>query len=137
MRSFRSNLKLFVSLALCLGLAGACGNNDKSGSDNAASSAPASGASAPASAGPFACTKAGDWCTEYSGSALVLGEAALQGACGAMSGTFAAGKCSTDKALGSCDLGKGQVKTYYASTDNTADSVKSDCDLHDGKYAAK
>jgi hypothetical protein len=134
MRSIRTNLKLFVSLVVCLGLAEACGSNDKPGSGNAASSAPA--ASAPAAASTFACNKPGDWCLDYSGDALILGEGALKGMCGAMGGSLGSAKCTSTKSLGSCDLSKGQVKTYYPSENNTADSAKSDCDLHDGKYAA-
>jgi hypothetical protein len=137
MCSVRTNLKLFVSLVLCLGFAGACKSNDKPGSDNAASSAPAAAApAAPAAASSFACTKPGNWCMDYSGDALMLGEAGLKGMCGAMGGSLASGKCTTAKALGSCDLSKGQVKTYYPSEDNNAGGAKSDCDLHDGKYAA-
>ena len=136
MRSIRTNLKLFVALVVCLGFAGACKSKDRPGSDNAASSAPAAPApSAPAAASSFACNKPGDWCMDYSGDALVLGEEPLKGGCSAMSGSFGPGKCTTAKALGSCKLSRGQVKTYYPSESNTADSAKSDCDLHDGKYA--
>jgi hypothetical protein len=134
MCTIRTNLKLFVSLVLCLGFAGACKGNDKPGSGNAASSAPP--ASAPAAASTLACNKPGDWCMDYSGDALILGEDALKGMCAAMSGSLAPGRCTAAKSLGSCDLSKGQVKTYYPSESNTADSAKSDCDLHDGKYAA-
>ena len=70
---------------------------------------------------------------DYTGDALILGEDALKGACGAMTATFAAGTCTRAKALGSCDIGKGQVRTYYPSEANTAESAKSDCDLLDGK----
>src|SRR3954465_12093026 len=113
MCNIRTNLTLFVSLVLCLGFAGACKSNDKPGSDNAAPVAPAS--AAPAAASTFACNKPGDWCMDYSGDALILGEAALKGMCGAMSGNLASGKCTTAKSLGSCDMSKGQVKTYYPS----------------------
>lgn len=73
---------------------------------------------------------------DYSGDALVLGADALKGTCGAMSGTFGAGTCSAAKSVGTCNLGKGLVKTYYPNENNTADAAKSDCDLHDGKYTA-
>lgn len=133
-----SHHPLCLVAALGLALVAACkGGADKAtdkATDKAAAPGPA--AAAPAPSTTFSCTKAGDWCTDYSGDALVLGEAALQGACSAMSGTFATGSCSTAKAVGSCNLGKGQVKIYYPSEGNSGDGAKSDCDLHDGKYAA-
>lgn len=133
-RILSSHHPLCLAATLCLGLAGAC----KGGADKSEAPGPAATTAAPKAAASttFSCTKAGDWCFDYSGDALVLGEDALKGACGAMSGTFTGGKCSTTKAVGACNMGKGQVKTYYASESNTADSAKSDCDLHDGKYAA-
>lgn len=132
MDRIRTSWKLFIPFALCLGIAGACKGSDTS---SASSGTPVT--AAPVGGATFACTKAGDWCLDYSGDAIILGEDGLRGMCGAMSGTLASGACSTAKALGSCNLGKGQVKTYYASETNNAASAKSDCDLHDGKYAAK
>lgn len=127
MRCIRVHVKLFATLALYLGVAGACGKSEQAGADTAA---------AQAAVTTYSCTKAGEWCLTYSGDALVLGDGALKGACGAMSGNFAAGSCSTAKALGSCDIGGGQVKTYVPSESTTADDARSDCALHDGKYTA-
>jgi hypothetical protein len=139
MRCIPVSLKLLASIALGLGVAGACSKHDAAGTGGAASTdkAAAPAGAAPAATGTaYSCTKQGDWCMDYAGEALVIGEAALQGTCSAMSGAFATGACSKDKALGSCNLGKGVVKTYYPSESNTPDAARSDCDLHDAKYTA-
>ncbi len=139
----QATLRLFLTAFLCAGVTGAC-KKDSDKAPAAAAEAPADtpAAAAPAAAAPaqnYRCDKAGDWCTEYSGDALILGDEALKGACEAMSGAFATGTCSRDKSLGSCGQGKGQLKIYYPSSGdmgNTPDSVKSDCDLFDGKFTA-
>ena len=133
-------MRLVLTISLCLGLAAACGKkDDKAGGGDKAEKAGEGGGGA-ASGKTFSCTKAKmGKCTEYSGEALALGEGIHKGGCDAMEGAFAEGACPRENSLGTCDQGKGTVTVYYPTEGdlgNTPESVKSDCDIYDGKFTA-
>lgn len=134
-------MRLVLTISLCLGLATACGKkDDKAGGGEKAEKAGEGGGAAD-SGKTFNCKKEKrGQCTEYSGKALVLGEAGLKGGCDAMDGAFGEGACSRDNALGTCELGEGQVSVYYPTEGdmgNTADSSKGNCvDIMEGKWTA-
>jgi hypothetical protein len=127
----RLSISLFLSLSLPLF---ACGTKDQPAGTPSASPT----ATAPAAAKLFAC-KADKLavCTEYTGASGSIGETHLRGMCEIMEGTFASTPCPTEKSLGTCDMGKGQIKTYYPGgvMENTAADAKDDCiQVSEGKW---
>lgn len=76
-------------------------------------------------------------CTNNREDAYMLGESFLSEMCGAMEGTFAAGKeCATDNVVGRCDDEAGSITLYYSTGEDgyTAATAKEDCDGLESKF---
>lgn len=97
---------------------------EKSEGTGATPSASASAALTPAAKGSCDRVSTMSVCSEYAPAQLAKDTAVLTAQCTKLGGTYVAAGCPNTAVLGSCTLGTGEVRTFYASGGAAYDAAR-------------